>query len=162
MLMQPSPIADTSRPLLPSLRFSMVRAPIVVEGEGNSRPVRRILVELRTAYDLRGRSRQYPQRGGLAATGSSTASQPRDRYPRRFPGVDLGTEPAGRRRDARSVSDPVLRGIPALEYPGRGVREPLRGLTGIHIDLEPHAAGVPSFLEGAVRLPGGADLLDRF
>src|SRR5215203_45829 len=77
MLMQPTPIADTSRPLLPSLRFSMVRAPIVVEGEGNSRPVRRILVELRTAYDLRGRSRQYPQRGGLAATGSSTASQPR-------------------------------------------------------------------------------------
>src|SRR5215212_4055553 len=64
MLMQPSPIADTSRPLLPSLRFSMVRAPIVVEGEGNSRPVRRILVELRTAYDLRGRSRQYPPTRG--------------------------------------------------------------------------------------------------
>src|SRR5215218_10648201 len=99
MLMQPSPIADTSRPLLPSLRFSMVRAPIVVEGEGNSQPVRRILVELRTAYDLRGRSRQYPPTRGPGCDRVIDTVAAADHYPRRFPGVDLGTKPAGRRRD---------------------------------------------------------------
>jgi hypothetical protein len=34
MVIQPSPIAETSKPLLPRVRLSMIHAPVVVEWMG--------------------------------------------------------------------------------------------------------------------------------